>query len=107
MAMYPEVQKKAQAELDRMVGPTRLPEFNDLDKMPYIQAVRLETLRWLPLVPFSIPHATSESDVYEGYYIPKGALVIPVSIYGLYRVRHVDLFIAEYLVGVSERINVS
>lgn len=89
MALYPEVQKKAQAELDRVVGSTRLPEFSDLDRMPYIQAVRLETLRWLPLVPFSIPHATSESDVYEGYYIPKGALVIPVSLYDLSSARHV------------------
>ena len=79
MAMYPEVQKKAQAVLDKTVGPTRLPERDDMARMPYIHALMLETLRWLPLVPFSIPHTSTEADEYEGYYIPKGATVIPVS----------------------------
>ena len=79
MVLYPDVQKKAQAELDKVVGPNRLPDFTDLESMPYIQAVMLETLRWMPLVPFGVPHATSAPDVYEGYHIPKGALIIPVS----------------------------
>lgn len=39
MAMYPDVQKKAQDELDRGVGRTRLPDFNDRDNLPYINAV--------------------------------------------------------------------
>ena len=79
MAMFPEVQKTAQAVLDRVVGPNRMPDWDDIDNHPYIRALVLETLRWLPVTPFSIPHAVSEDDTYEGYHIPKGTNLIPVS----------------------------
>ncbi|THH33282.1 hypothetical protein EUX98_g930 [Antrodiella citrinella] len=48
MALFPEVQKRAQAELDRVVGPHRLPDFDDFDNLPYIRAMVMETSRWLP-----------------------------------------------------------
>jgi cytochrome P450 len=51
MAMFPEVQKKAQAELDAVIGRVRLPDFNDYDSLPYINAVVKETLRWQPVLP--------------------------------------------------------
>jgi cytochrome P450 len=51
MAMFPEVQKKAQAELDAVIGRERLPDFNDYDSLPYINAVVKETLRWQPVLP--------------------------------------------------------
>lgn len=51
MAMYPEVQKKAQAELDSRVGGSRLPSFADRKDLPYINAVLKETLRWHTTVP--------------------------------------------------------
>lgn len=73
------MQKTAQAELDRVVGHSRFPTFDDLDNMPYIQAVLLETLRWMPVGPFGIPHASVTEDTYMGYYIPKGTMLIPVS----------------------------
>ena len=79
MAMFPEVQKKAQAELDRVVGPNRLPEFEDIESMPYVRALVLETLRWMPVTPYSIPHAVTEEDTYNGYFIPKGTKLVPVS----------------------------
>ena len=47
MLHYPEVMKKAQAELDSVVGPARLPGFDDYEMLPYIQAVVRETLRWI------------------------------------------------------------
>jgi cytochrome P450 len=50
--MYPEMQKRAQTELDAVVGRNRLPEFQDQDRLPYVKAVMSECLRWLPLVPF-------------------------------------------------------
>ncbi|KAH8105243.1 cytochrome P450 [Cristinia sonorae] len=77
MAMYPDVQRKAQAELDRIVGPSRLPDFGDLESLVYIRAIMLESLRWIPTIPTCVPHAVSVDDVYEGYFIPKGTLVIP------------------------------
>ena len=51
MALYPEVQKRAQKELDRVIGHGRLPEFSDRDSLPYIDAVVKELLRWHPVIP--------------------------------------------------------
>jgi cytochrome P450 len=51
MIRYPDVQRKAQEEIDRVVGQDRLPDFGDLESLPYINAVLLETLRWLPATP--------------------------------------------------------
>lgn len=79
MAMYPGVQKKAQDELDRVVGPSRLPEFHDVESLPYIKAVVMETMRWITIVPLCIAHGSMEDDMYEGYFIPKGTVILPVS----------------------------
>ena len=46
MVLYPEVQKKAQAEIDAVVGPNRLPDFHDRPCLPYINAVVKESSRW-------------------------------------------------------------
>jgi cytochrome P450 len=51
MLIYPEVQQKAQAEIDRVVGCDRLPEMEDMIALPYVSAVVTETLRWLPVLP--------------------------------------------------------
>lgn len=52
MCNYPEVQAKAQAEIDAVVGTDCLPDFNDRENLPYVNAVILETLRWHPASPF-------------------------------------------------------
>ena len=89
MLLYPEVQAKAQAEIDFVIGSDRLPHFDDRAQLPYVDAILRELVRWNPVVPLGkfgemsvfviaayhltgIPHATSGDDVYEGYYIPKG-----------------------------------
>ena len=54
MVLYPEAQKKAQAEIDAVVGPNRLPNFEDRPSMPYINAVMKETLRWHVIGPFGV-----------------------------------------------------
>ncbi|KAH8105130.1 cytochrome P450 [Cristinia sonorae] len=78
MAMHPEAQKKAQDELDRVVGPTRLPDFGDLESLIYVRAIMLETLRWIPTAPLGLlPRRLMEDDLYNGYYLPKGTIVIP------------------------------
>ena len=46
MALYPEVQKKAQAEIDSVVGQNRLPTFKDRPSLPYINAIVKESMRW-------------------------------------------------------------
>ena len=48
---YPDVQRKAQDEIDAVVGTDRLPTFSDRPSLPYIEAVYLEVLRWSVPVP--------------------------------------------------------
>ncbi|KAJ7660885.1 cytochrome P450 [Mycena polygramma] len=73
MTLYPDVQAKAQAELDTVVGSDRLPSFNDRPMLPYIEAVFKEVLRWHQAAPIG----QCEDVVVDGYLIPKGAFVIP------------------------------
>ncbi|KAK0480126.1 cytochrome P450 [Armillaria novae-zelandiae] len=75
--LYPDVQAKAQAELDAVVGPTRLPNFDDRPQLPYTDAILLEALRWNPVSPMGVAHRSVKADVYRGYYIPAGATVVP------------------------------
>ncbi|KAF5309457.1 hypothetical protein D9619_012390 [Psilocybe cf. subviscida] len=75
MAMYPETQRKAQAELDTVIGPHRLPEFSDRPSLPYVNALVKETMRWQLVAPLGLPHMATNDDVYAGYFIPKGSLV--------------------------------
>jgi cytochrome P450 len=51
MALYPDVQRKAQAELDAVIGPNRLPNYDDQESLPYINAMVKETMRWQLVAP--------------------------------------------------------
>lgn len=51
MAKYPEIQRKAQEELDAIVGPQRLPDFSDRPSLPYVNAVIKEVMRWHLVAP--------------------------------------------------------
>lgn len=77
MILYPDVQHRAHKLVDNVVGSKRLPTFHDRPSLPYIDAILRECMRWRPVFPLAIVHAAVESDVYEGYYIPKGAVVTP------------------------------
>lgn len=97
MTLYPEVQRKAQEEIDRVVGSDRLPAFADRKNLPYINALLAEVLRWIPIGPLgmthtildiisqttgsstslALPHRSIQDDWYNGYYIPKGSNLIP------------------------------
>lgn len=76
MALYPNMQEKAQAEIDAVVGPNRLPDFQDRPSLPYINAVVKEAMRWNLVVPLVVPHMATNDDEYNGYYIPKGTILI-------------------------------
>ncbi|KAI0061733.1 cytochrome P450 [Artomyces pyxidatus] len=80
MALNPDVQQKAQAELDEVLGSAALPDFSDRPRLPYIEAICKEVIRWRTIVPLAsyttgVPHATMESDVYGGHLIPKGSVI--------------------------------
>ncbi|KAF8552662.1 cytochrome P450 [Imleria badia] len=75
MVQHPLVLKRAQAEIDAVVGQNRLPALEDRPSLPYCNAVFTETLRWSAPVPLGLPHRLMEDDVYNGTFIPKGSLV--------------------------------
>lgn len=77
MILFPEVQQKAQEEIDRVVGTGRLPEVADRPNLPYLNAMVKEVLRWHPVAPMCLPHMTTEDDICEGYFIPKGSYIMP------------------------------
>lgn len=77
MALYPDVQKKAQAEIDAVVGPTRLPDFEDADSLTYVYAIIKEALRWHVEAPLCIAHCTVEDETLNGYFIPAGTVILP------------------------------
>lgn len=100
--MHPEAQRKAQAEIDKVIGGDRLPKLTDQPSLPYVDALVKEVFRWNPVAPLGesagsrsrgllshflqevlitvdppgIPHIAAEDDFYEGYLIPKGSSVI-------------------------------
>ncbi|KAI0279677.1 cytochrome P450 [Russula brevipes] len=76
LALYPEVQKRAQAELDSVISRDRLPIFEDKPRLPFIEAVCKELTRWQMVTPMGVPHASTKDDVYRGFFIPKGSLVM-------------------------------
>lgn len=75
MSLYPEVQKKAQAELDAVVGHDRLPDLDDRDSLVYLNAVIKESLRWLSVSPLGQSHYTMVDDEFAGYFIPAGTIL--------------------------------
>lgn len=75
MVLHPEVQIKAQALIDEVVGSERMPTFADRGRLPYIDYIVQETLRWGPVSPIGVPHRSLEDDEYEGMFIPKNSFV--------------------------------
>jgi len=76
MILNPKAMKKAQEELDRVVGKGELPDFSHKDNLPYIDALVKELLRWSPPLPIAVPNLATQDDIYRGYFIPAGATVI-------------------------------
>ncbi|KAF9486131.1 cytochrome P450, partial [Pholiota conissans] len=73
---YPEIQAKAHAELDRVVGRNRLPKIEDEKNLPYIHAIIKEVERvhnpfWL-----GTPHVNTQDFTYRGQFIPKDSVLV-------------------------------
>ncbi|KAG5338879.1 hypothetical protein C0989_005681 [Termitomyces sp. Mn162] len=76
MLLNPAAQRKAQDEIDSVVSRKRLPDFSDRPNLPYVEAIYREIMRWHPVAPLGLAHSTSADDVYNGYFIPKGTMVL-------------------------------
>ncbi|KAK8060326.1 cytochrome P450 [Apiospora saccharicola] len=94
MLLYPDAQKTAQEELDRVCGG-RMPVIDDAPNLPYIRAIAKETLRWMPTAILGVPHCAMRDDEYMGYKIPKNASMI-TNVWGIHRdpkrYAHPDIF---------------
>ncbi|KAH9889918.1 cytochrome P450 [Cubamyces lactineus] len=77
LSLNPEAQRKAQAELDAVIGPHRLPDFEDRDALVYISAIVKESIRWHNVIPVGVGHCLTEDDEYRGYFIPAGTVLVP------------------------------
>jgi cytochrome P450 len=85
MCVTPEAQKKAQEEIDRVVGPDRMPDWSDEESLPYVCALVCEVLRWRSVTTLGgIPHAPVQDDMYNGYFIPKGTSITG-NLWGIHR----------------------
>jgi len=96
MSLFPDAQRQAHEEIDRVIGENRLPTLADRGLLPYVSALLNEVYRWRPVVTLGLSsksqlhirdsindcyvgfaHRSTEADTHRGYYIPKGSIVIP------------------------------
>ncbi|XP_038069311.1 vitamin D(3) 25-hydroxylase-like [Patiria miniata] len=75
-ALHPEVQQRVFQEIQDVIGD-RPPSLKDKEKMPYTEAVILETLRMDTTFWLLVPHFTADDVEILGYKIPKDTSVIP------------------------------
>ena len=83
MTKWPEVLRKAQAEVDAAVGDDRSPTWDDYSSLPYVAACVKETMRWRPVVPLGFPHVLGEDDTVDGMFLPKGSQIF-INAFGMH-----------------------
>lgn len=77
LLLYPAVTRRAQQELDEIVGPNRLPTFNDISGLAHLDSLIKEVMRWQVPTPLGVPHSTSSDQEFMGYRIPAGSTIVP------------------------------
>ncbi|KAJ7867164.1 cytochrome P450, partial [Mycena leptocephala] len=68
MALYPDVQATAQAEIAKVLTKGRIPQLSDCASLPYVECF----MRWNPIGPLGFIY----DDVYKDYHIPAGSIVM-------------------------------
>ncbi|OCT81364.1 cytochrome P450 2K6 [Xenopus laevis] len=77
MMKYPEIQKKVQDEIEKVIGSAE-PRAEHRKDMSYTDAVLHEIQRFANITPMNGPHATAQDVTFRGYFLPKGTFVIPL-----------------------------
>lgn len=81
---HPDILKRAQRELDTVIGVDRLVEESDIPKLPYLQAVVKEAFRMHPALPVSIPHQATQASNVMGFSLPADTRLI-LNIFAIHR----------------------
>ncbi|ESO84645.1 hypothetical protein LOTGIDRAFT_131752 [Lottia gigantea] len=76
LVQHPEIQKKAQEEIDQVLDKDQQPSISDKERLPYTEAVLHESMRFMPVVPLGVPHSTLCDTTLGEYEIPKGTMVM-------------------------------
>ncbi|CAL9232899.1 unnamed protein product [Arabidopsis halleri] len=80
----PELMKRAQQELDEVVGKDNIVEESHITRLPFLLAIMKETLRLFPTTPLLVPHRPSETALVGGYTIPKNTKIF-INVWGIQR----------------------
>lgn len=70
LVSHPEFMKRAQDELEVVVGAERVVEESDLPRLRYLQAVLKEVYRMHPAVPLALPRESTQPSTVLGYTLP-------------------------------------
>uniref|UniRef100_A0ACD5X7E0 Uncharacterized protein n=1 Tax=Avena sativa TaxID=4498 RepID=A0ACD5X7E0_AVESA len=81
---HPAVLEKAQAEIDALIGTSRLVSADDVTRLAYLQCIVSETLRLYPAAPTLLPHLSSADSNVGGYNVPRDTMLI-VNAYAIHR----------------------
>ena len=81
---YPDVMRKVQEEIDKVLGRNGIPSMMDKQKMPYVEATVMEIQRMADVAPLAVPHSGLEDVELRGYTIPKGTTVMS-NLYAVHR----------------------
>ncbi|XP_058085380.1 flavonoid 3'-monooxygenase CYP75B137-like [Magnolia sinica] len=84
MMQKPETMRKAQVELEAVVGRDNIVEESHIPKLHYLEAVVKEVLRLHPALPLMVPHCPSQTCTVGGYTVPKGSRVF-VNVWAVHR----------------------
>lgn len=71
LVLYPQVQRKAQEEIDRVIGQNRFPTLADRPRLTYVNAIGLESIRMFMGRTMNIPHRALKDTYIMGYKVPK------------------------------------
>ncbi|TVU07016.1 hypothetical protein EJB05_47055, partial [Eragrostis curvula] len=104
----PGVLKQARAEIDSVVGKSRMIQESDLATLPYLNCVIMETLRLYPINPNLVPHEVSQDCKIAGYAVTRGTMVL-IDVYSMQRDPHMwidpEKFMPERFLGPKGNVN--
>ena len=74
---HPQIQYRAQQELDEVVGRAGLPTLDDRERLPYIDSLIAEIQRCGNVAPFSLPHCVDRDIEVDGFLYTKHSIIVP------------------------------